>query len=350
VGCTSKADCAAPTPVCDTAGSQTCLGCLSKADCAAPTPVCDTAGSHACLGCLSNADCAAPTPVCDTAGSHTCLGCLSNADCSGPTPLCDAAGTHTCVACLGNGDCSGATPLCDAAGTRTCVGCLSKTDCSGATPACAMDSHECVECQVADDCPKAEAAHCNIRSCSVCVADEDCKHLTDTPFCSTGQWRGTCIQCRSDADCGAGTCDLTTFRCSATRPQTVLDCLPCGNDSQCSESSACVSHQSSKYPGTYCFPLMRGGTCSGPLSNAVRGMPTTNRAEVDICLKPVNISCKAIRASLDRLPCSGDAVCGESETDGTCRNLQCTYYCRVDADCRADLACNVWCQPRTVTP
>jgi len=346
VGCSSNADCAAPTPLCDTAATHTCLGCLSNTDCAAPTPVCDAAGTHTCLGCLSNTDCAAPTPVCDAAGTHTCLGCLSNADCGGATPLCDAAGTHTCVGCLGKDDCSGATPLCDAAGTRTCVGCLSNGDCRAPTPACAAEGHECVECQVADDCPKVTAARCVLRYCESCTSDDDCKHFEDTPFCATGAKSGACIQCRSDADCGSGTCDFTTFQCSATRPHTVADCLPCGSDSQCFDSSRCIPRSTAKYPGTFCFPLARGASCSGPLPTRMQGMPTTDmQGLVDVCVTPATISCKAVRATLDRLSCSNDQTCGESPTDGTCRNSQCTYYCGDKAECSPGLRCDVWCQP-----
>jgi len=56
--------------------------------------------------CKSNADCLAPTPVCDLAGSRACVQCVApdeTAACTGTTPAC--AADHTCQACRVHPDC-----------------------------------------------------------------------------------------------------------------------------------------------------------------------------------------------------------------------------------------------------
>ena len=49
-------------------------------------------------GCLTDADCAAPTPRCDTSPTpNLCVECVTNADCTALEPTC-AASVCTCVA------------------------------------------------------------------------------------------------------------------------------------------------------------------------------------------------------------------------------------------------------------
>jgi len=66
--CTANDQCAAPTPVCDTAGG-TCVECVQSDQCPAERPTCDVA-THTCGECVVDADCA--SDVCDTAAG-TCL-------------------------------------------------------------------------------------------------------------------------------------------------------------------------------------------------------------------------------------------------------------------------------------
>jgi len=55
-----------------------CAGCTSDAQCAAPTPRCDPATLR-CVACLSNAGCADPTPICGA--DRVCRGCVSGSEC-----------------------------------------------------------------------------------------------------------------------------------------------------------------------------------------------------------------------------------------------------------------------------
>jgi len=83
-GCTSSAECAAPTGVCDVGGTNTCVACTTaEADaCTGTTPVCGPA--NACQGCTTHAECAA---------SNVCL----------PTGACADAATVAYVAPAGTG-------------------------------------------------------------------------------------------------------------------------------------------------------------------------------------------------------------------------------------------------------
>ena len=91
-GCTSSAECAAPTAVCDVGGTATCVACTAgeASACTGTTPVCGA--DNACGGCTSHAACAA---------SDVCL----------PTGACADAATVAYVAPGGSGTtCTQAAP------------------------------------------------------------------------------------------------------------------------------------------------------------------------------------------------------------------------------------------------
>jgi len=80
-----------------------------------PGPGDDAGGDSGGGPCTANDQCAAPTPVCDTAGG-TCVECVQNDQCAaGET--CDAS-SHTCRACSVDADC--ASDVCDTE-TGTCL-------------------------------------------------------------------------------------------------------------------------------------------------------------------------------------------------------------------------------------
>ena len=70
VACATNQDCTSgSTPVCDVAGTMTCVECLpDQADaCQGATPSCGS--DHQCVGCTSHLDCAATSNVCRPDGS-----------------------------------------------------------------------------------------------------------------------------------------------------------------------------------------------------------------------------------------------------------------------------------------
>ena len=109
-------------------GYTPCGGCTTNANCAAPTPACKTA-TGGCVGCLTNTDCSGATPTCDTT-SNTCKACSADADC--PGAHCATTGTNIgkCVACTTNAQCANPTPVCTVA-AGTCGGCKADADCAG---------------------------------------------------------------------------------------------------------------------------------------------------------------------------------------------------------------------------
>ncbi len=77
--CHDSTDCAAPTAVCDTAGSKTCVQCVTSTDCTAvaTSPVC-TVMMHTCGGCRVHADCA--SDACMPDGSCAAMGDVAYVD------------------------------------------------------------------------------------------------------------------------------------------------------------------------------------------------------------------------------------------------------------------------------
>ena len=104
---------------CPTPDAPVGSSCGDSTDCAAPTPVCDTAGSKTCVQCVASTDCTtvATAPVC-TATTHTCGGCRVHADCGSD-------------ACMPDGSCA---PMGDVAYVDTVTGGGAGSGCARSTP------------------------------------------------------------------------------------------------------------------------------------------------------------------------------------------------------------------------
>jgi hypothetical protein len=108
---------------------------LSNADCGAGQ-ICRASDNNefrCTAGCTTDAQCGAPTPHCNTTAS-TCVQCLTNPDCAGTTtPICTNGGR--CVECTVNTDCTKpGVPFCGDG--KTCVQCVDDNQCPAATPKC----------------------------------------------------------------------------------------------------------------------------------------------------------------------------------------------------------------------
>lgn len=306
IGCTSNAQCSAPTPLCDTMTAR-CVACRNNADCGGSTPVCEPT-RRVCVACTTNANCSGATPICDTT-SNTCVGCRTAADCSAPTPLCgptrqcvqctsnaNCSGatrfcdltSYRCVGCNSNADCGGTTPYCNA--SRTCVACRNSADCSGGTPICDGTTSTCRRCASNSECPSSQPI-CDTMSgaCRGCASNSDCR--APTPVCDT--MSGVCRGCNSSADCSA-----PTPVCEPSRRV----CVNCATNADCSGSTPLCD------PGTNtCVACRTSADCSG-------GTP--------VC-EPTRRVCVGCVASTD---CSGTTpIC--DLTANRCVN------CRNDGDC-----------------
>ncbi len=208
--------------------------CASASECAAPTPICDTA-TRLCRGCASNADCGAATPVC---ASGTCVlctaampaACASNAD--GRACLTATTGAALFCGCATDADCGSATSgrVCDATTRRCVAGC-------SASP---TRNH----CPAGQFCTSSDATGATVGTCTTtCNFDSDCATSMPTrPRCLVAGDAGvmnTCVECVSDAQCASRTDGRT--RCIG----------PMNTCAQCSPSApaACAMNAS----GTACL-------------------------------------------------------------------------------------------------
>lgn len=123
--------------------------------------------------------CVLQVPVCDgELAPPACRNCTAYDEgfsCGGQTPSCamDGARKGQCVACAGS------TPLCDTE-ANTCVGCLQATDCKD---------------------PQAFVCDAKTRSCRGCQSNDECQSgMCDT---TTDSQAGQCVECLTDAECGA---------------------------------------------------------------------------------------------------------------------------------------------------
>ncbi len=153
--------------------------------------------------CQANAECRGGTPVCNTTASpKVCVGCMADSDCGGLTSGRVCAQDHTCIhGCRGlggNGCQAGLVCTSTTTGIGYCFECVQDSDCGGPTSGriCDIEHNRC-----ADGCRGAAGNGC--QSGSVCT--------------SVDTHAGACVECSSDADCGATAsgrvCDPTNHAC-----------------------------------------------------------------------------------------------------------------------------------------
>ncbi|GMV13462.1 MAG: hypothetical protein HS104_26735 [Polyangiaceae bacterium] len=239
------------------AGSGGSGGCTGDSECAAPTPVCDTATST-CVECTPAKD-QCPTGQYCTTNNGCAAGCTDGTDCSGTTTKCDTA-TNKCVECLGDTDCS-AGQICVqnacAQGCSTAQPCVNtaETCCGASCHDLQTDLNNCGTCGTACPTPLNAAATCTAGACGMgacAVGFLDCnKSATDgceinsaivtnctctpgaTQACYTGpagtQGKGLC-------KAGTQTCDASGLLWGPCLNQVVPSAEICANniDEDCS--------------------------------------------------------------------------------------------------------------------
>jgi Cys-rich repeat protein len=186
-------------------------------------------------GCDKRFDFDVPAPAerADAGSRAATDGCSGDQDCGLESLHCDAT-QGRCVECVVDQDCGEPDrPRCDGVLNR-CVGCKVARDCptgsscDSATQRCLRSCREEVDCALTDhDCDERRGV------CLQCDDDAECATSEGGRYCASD---GTgCVQCRLDAQCGAGAvCDLLLGRCVACRD--TRDCAP----------------------GTFCDPVAHG--------------------------------------------------------------------------------------------
>ena len=180
--------------------------CTGDAQCAQPTPYCDTAAS-VCVQCLGDPNCANNQNNAHTCNlsSHTCVQCATSANCGGQDPYCSPTGA--CVQCLADGNC-GQNQKCNPTTYRCVNACTSDGQCAFPTPYCNTTGGYCVQCLSTANCANNQngdhVCDTSTDTCVECLADTDCTD-PQQPRCYAGDHR--CVECLTNADCGTnGVC------------------------------------------------------------------------------------------------------------------------------------------------
>ncbi len=211
------------------AGAAGSGGCSSNAECAAPTPVCDTA-QGVCVECTPSDDPCPTGQYCDTT-NQCASGCNDGSDCSAPTPHC-APQTHQCVQCLGDTDCpsgeicvqNACAPGCSP--TQPCAD-SSHTCCNNSCHALSSDINNCGACGTACPSYANATAVCSNGSCSMGSCAPGFLDCNQNPAdgCETNASLASCIctpgqqqSCYGGpaGTAGVGICKAGTQTCGST--------------------------------------------------------------------------------------------------------------------------------------
>ena len=245
-GCSSNADCALPTGVCDVA-TGICVECTAADPTCPSGKYCDVAAQDCKQGCANDADCnvamdAGAALVCDM-GTHTCVGCSKDADCP-PGALCSAS---KCVpGCTQDHACSQGEGCCSDA----CIDILTDIAHCGS----------CDACNLPNATPVCNSGVCNVSACAGSYADCDgnpkngCEVDTAGDVAHCGGCGTPCAIPNGAGQCVGGTCgvlvcapgyadcdsDVTTG-CETNIDSDIFDCGACnvvcmdppGAQSQC---------------------------------------------------------------------------------------------------------------------
>src|SRR5512133_1829422 len=201
--------------------------CDTNAQCNAPMPICDPSVSpRVCVACIVDENCGAidSGKVCSgRACAPGCRGAGGNHCPSGQLCSSNSTAIGQCVECLSDSDC-GAGKVCDPASNTCKVGCrgIGGNECPDNLVCTSMDTNlgMCVECLSDAQCGTAlsgricNQAHtcqdgCRGVSGNSCPAGVVCTSVDANP--------GACVQCMTDAHCGAVTsgkvCDESLHAC-----------------------------------------------------------------------------------------------------------------------------------------
>ena len=198
--------CSFPANFPPSAGSPS-TGCANHDEC--PTAAAAYCDDGSCTACYDDSHYThlSSTLYCS---EGTCTVCKpsDNNGCSDPTAAkCDTSTpSYSCVACTGDADCQRftSTPYCGGAG-------------------------ECVICSTSDNsgCTDIAASKCSFDTnyqCTACSNDDDCAHLSSTPYCEGS----VCRPCKTSDNSG---CTTTTLAKCTDTPS--YQCTTCSINADC---------------------------------------------------------------------------------------------------------------------
>ena len=297
--------------------------------------VCDPAMAR-CVRCLADVDCPAQAPACRLGTDSTtnaCVQCTSSVHCNGEAPICDLFSGRCTASCASSADCRGQNVVCDET-TQFCVECVDDVSCSGATPRCDTSARRCVQCREDADC---SAGVCDIETgtCGECSSAAQCL-APSAPRCevdpASGDQFHTCVPCRENADCSGkpgvgGLCRATDGRCveclsdaECAGDPTASTCSADGTCSVCLTDADCAA-----VPGLgVCLPAVGCVACSD--NSDCTGNPSGG-----IC-KNSNVGEAVGSAALNMcVECASNSDCTDPNAS-KCQNNQCVP-CATNDDC-----------------
>ena len=168
--------------------------------------------------------------------------------CVATIPVCDGVmvppACRPCTPWDSGNACEGAAPACATTGPKQgqCVACTAAhpNACTGKTPVCDDASYTCVGCVQSADCKVAAAPVCEstTRTCRPCARDEECASGKVCDVADAAPTVGQCVECTSDAQCGAKKCDLGSHTCVAP-PAADAGASDAGADAPADGGCAC---------------------------------------------------------------------------------------------------------------
>lgn len=347
--CMADGDCGPPAMVCD---NMQCIGgctevgglqCNGNTTCNATTGRCDPGQNPLCT---SDAQCAPPSTICDTisgnciAGCQT-SGCAANETCNPTTGRCamtqtPPGGTNLDATCTLNTDCDSRVcfDLGQGFGNRCVQSCGAASDCPmGFTCYDFNGAKMCLSTSVFT------GATFNTPAGGQCANGGQCQ----SNFCPAGGGGRVCVDtCTESNECNGGQCrwyEVTPdrFIAACNGPQGNLqDGASCTTDVQC-RSGSCLNNACAKL-------------CSS--TNSCSAGETCVVANYSICVAEVIGLCLAFQPNFVKGcvagPHGNDPVGASCTGFSNCRSglchtgiSQCTDVCSTDADCPGTHKCNV---------
>lgn len=362
-GCTEDSQCGVPNSGMACNGSEASPGiCVAGCSTAAGRNGCPggqrcskTDGSLGrCISqpCSTGADCASPTPSCDTSVEpHVCVECMTSGDC-GDSLVCDSS--KKCVECTsaqaGNCKKHGAGAACLPNGT---CGCASDADC-GADRACDTKTGKC-EGKKPPSCPSCEAKN----ECHLAGKCNEATFTCTAPRKPNGSAcaRGVCIDgvCTPSASGGGGGPSVSPDKvetCSSGKECPSGFCV----DGVCCDSACekpCHSCALATSPGV-CTAMPAGVDLRGDCGKAGACSKTCGAdgqcVDADETTECARVRCTGASVGVGPVMCTGAlSACDEaSALPFDCGAYACipafgacASMCRSHDDCAPGHVCNV---------
>ena len=342
IACSNDDDCAhlTSTPYCE---GNICRPCKTSDNSGCPTTAlakCTDNPSYQCTTCSADEDCArfTSTPYCEGGECRPCK-TSDNTGCTDiTTAQCASTPSYQCIACSSDTHCTRftSTPYCEGG---TCVFCKvsDNTGCAGGGAPYCSGGITCQICRTSDNAGCTPAAPTCISpsySCTTCTIDAQCTRFTSTPYCGGG---GSCVLCRTSDN--SGCTSITASKCVSF---STYECIACSVDNDCShlsttpycEGGSCRPCKTIDHTGCTALtspkctssPSYSCTTCSADEDCArFTSTPYCEGGECRPCKTTDNSGCTTVAAA--KCASTPSYQCTACVLDADCTHLSSTPYC-----------------------